>query len=123
VDELKNRVYIELIGDIIAYSVTASRGTGKPMAPLNSGRQIGLSIHLKEVLIADEGFRGYRFKNWEIGDVFASALRTSGDTAKRTLPLDSTNRNTSIDAQDRRFNGGERVLWTGELKLRHQEGL
>ena len=93
------------------------------MVPLNSAYQIGLFIRRREVLIVDGGFRGCRFKNGDIGDVFASALRTSGDTAKRTLPLDSTNRNTSIDAQDRRFNGGERVLWTGELKLRHQEGL
>ena len=30
--------------------------------------------------------------NCEIGDVFASALRTSGDTAKRKPPLDSANR-------------------------------
>jgi len=62
------------------------------MVPLNSAYQLSLFIGLREVLIVDEGFRGYRFKNRDIGNVFASALRTSGDTAKRTPQFDSEHR-------------------------------
>ena len=62
------------------------------MVSLNSAYQLGLFIGLREVLIVDEGFRGCRFKNHDIGNVFASTLRTSGDTAKRTPQFDSEHR-------------------------------
>ena len=40
VDGLKNRVNIELIGDVIAYSVAASRDMEKWMIRLNSAHRI-----------------------------------------------------------------------------------
>jgi len=36
VDELKNRLYIELIGGVIAYSASASGDMDEWMVPLNS---------------------------------------------------------------------------------------
>ena len=62
------------------------------MVSLNLAYQLGLFIGLREVLIVDEGFRGRRFKNRDVGNVFASALTTSGDTAKRTPRFDSEHR-------------------------------
>jgi len=80
------------IGHAFDCATRTSGDTAKWIASFDSAHQRGLWIHSKEVLIVDEGFRGYRFKNCEFGDVFASALRTSGDTAKRKPPLDSANR-------------------------------
>jgi len=52
VDELKNRLYIELIGAVIAYIVATSGGTVRQMAPLNPAHRIGVTILKKEPLMA-----------------------------------------------------------------------
>jgi len=59
------------------------------MAALNSASQIGLTTISKDILTVDEGVCRWRIKNREIGNVFASALGTRGDMAKRMAPLDS----------------------------------
>ena len=59
------------------------------MAALNSASQIGLTTISKDILTVDEGVCRWRIKNREIGNVFASALGTRGDMAKRAAPLDS----------------------------------
>ena len=60
----------------------------KRMAPLDSAHQIGVSTLSRKVFTVVEGVCR-RIKNREIGNVFASALGTRGDMAKRAAPLDS----------------------------------
>ena len=62
------------------------------MAALNSASQIGLTTISKDILTVDEGVCRWRITNREIGNVFASALGTRGDMAKRMAPLDSAHR-------------------------------
>src|SRR5271169_173888 len=64
----------------------------KPMVPLDSACQIGLSTFLREVLTVDQGACRWRFKNREFGNVFAFALSTSGRMGKWMIPLDSAHR-------------------------------
>ena len=64
----------------------------KRMAPLDSAHQIGVSTVSRKVFTVDEGVCRWRIKNREIGSVFASALGTRGDMAKRMAPLDSAHR-------------------------------
>jgi hypothetical protein len=59
------------------------------MAALNSASRIGLTTISKDILTVDEGVCRWRIKNREIGNIFASALGTRGDMAKRSPPLDS----------------------------------
>ena len=59
------------------------------MAAMDSASQIGLTTPSKEVLIADEGCSGQRFKNCEMWYVFNYCERTDRDMDKQMLPLDS----------------------------------
>ena len=44
VDELKNRLHIDLIGGVFAYSASASGDMEEWMVPLNSAHRIGLLV-------------------------------------------------------------------------------
>src|SRR5437667_223810 len=59
------------------------------MAPFDSAHQIGLDTLLIEVLTVDEGVCGQCFKICDIGNVFAYDWRTSKDTVKWMVPIDS----------------------------------
>jgi len=85
---LKNRE----IGDVLTSGLGTSGVTAKRMAALDSAHVIYPSTALEDVLTVDEGVCRWRFKNGEIGEVFASALGTSGDRAKRRAALDSAHR-------------------------------
>ena len=63
------------------------------MVRLDSAYRIGVSTLSRGVLTVDEGACVLRFKNRRIGNVFASASRSSGRTAKRRPPFDSARRN------------------------------
>ena len=80
------------IGDVLASGLGTSGDMAKQIAALDSAHQICVSTISKEVLTVDQGGCRWGFKNGEIGDVFASALGTSGDTAKRRAALDSAHR-------------------------------
>ena len=59
------------------------------MAPLDLAHQISVSTLSRKAFTVDEGVCRWRIKNREICNVFASALGTRGDMAKRAAPLDS----------------------------------
>src|SRR5439155_14993268 len=81
------------IGNAFISASRTSGRTAKRTPPFDSARQNGLFTCSREVLTVDEGVSGWGFKNGRIGNVFASASRTSGRTAKRTPPFDSARRN------------------------------
>jgi len=59
---------------------------------LDSAHRIGVSTLSRGVLTVDEGACGRRFKNRRIGNVFASASRSSDRTGKWRATLDSAHR-------------------------------
>ena len=68
---------------------TTSSAIAKRMAGFDSAHHICLSTFFGDVLTVDQGVFRWRFKNREIGDVFASGLGTSRDTAEWTPTFDS----------------------------------
>src|SRR5439155_1634714 len=80
------------IGNVFASASRTSGRTAKRRPPFDSARRNGLLTCSREVLTVDEGVSGWGFKNGRIGNVFASASRTSGRTAKRRPPFDSAHR-------------------------------
>jgi len=62
---------------------------GKRMAALDSAHRIGPTTVSKEVLVADEGCSGWRFKNCDIWYIFYYCKRTDRDMDKWMVPLDS----------------------------------
>jgi hypothetical protein len=80
------------IGDVLASGLGTSGDMAKLMAAFDSAHQICVSTISKEVLTVDQGGCRCGCKNGEIGNVFASAFGTSGDTAKRRAALDSAHR-------------------------------
>src|SRR5436190_1792855 len=62
------------------------------MVLLDSTHRIGVSTLLRGVLNVDEGVCGWRFKSGRIGNVFASASRSSRRTGKWMATLDSAHR-------------------------------
>jgi hypothetical protein len=56
---------------------------------LDSAHQIGLTSLLKEVLIPNEGYSGWRFKNCKIYYIFNYCEKTNRDMDKQMVPLDS----------------------------------
>ena len=80
------------IGRDFRHISTTRAAIAKQMAALDSAHQIYPSTSSEDALTADEGVCRWRFKNGEIGDVFASGLGTSGDMAKRRAALDSAHR-------------------------------
>src|SRR5438046_428867 len=81
------------MGYVFRYNSTTRGRTAKQTTPFDSARRNGLFTCSREVLNVDEGVSGWGFKNGRIGNVFASASRSSGRTAKRTPPFDSARRN------------------------------
>src|SRR5947207_3271311 len=79
-------------GHIFRHISPTRASTSKQTTPFGSAHQIGLSTISKDVLTVDEGACGFRFKNREIGNVFTSDWRPSGDMAKRSVALDSAHR-------------------------------
>jgi hypothetical protein len=77
------------IGDVFASALRTGRDRGNWMAPFDSPHKIGVSTLSREVLTEAEGVRSPNFKNREFGNVFASALSTSGRTGKWMAPFDS----------------------------------
>ena len=59
---------------------------------MGSAHRIGVSTLSRGVLNVDEGVCGSWFKNRRIGNVFASASRSSGRTGKWRAGLDSAHR-------------------------------
>ena len=80
------------MGYVFRYNATTSGRTPKRTTPSDSAHRIGPSTLSKDVLTVEEGVSGWGFKNGRIGNVFASASRTSRDTAKRMVRLDSAHR-------------------------------
>src|SRR5439155_9752288 len=80
------------IGNVFASALRTSRDTAKRMVRLDSAHRIGVSTLSRGVLNVDEGVCGSRFKNHRIGNVFASASRSSGRTRKWRAELDSAHR-------------------------------
>src|SRR5438552_3019764 len=80
------------MGYVFRYYSTTRGRTPKRTTPSDSVHRIGPSTLSKDVLTVEEGVSGWGFKNGRIGNVFASASRPSGPTAKRTPPLDSARR-------------------------------
>ena len=74
---------------VFCYNSTTRARTIKWTPPFDPACRICVSTLSEDVLTADEGFRGGRFKNRDFGNVFASDLRTSEDRAKWTPPFDS----------------------------------
>ncbi len=77
------------IGDVIGDSSITSDRNGKRIPAFDSPRKISLNAAMEQ-----RPTRGWspcvrRLKKRQIGDIFASALGTSGDTGKWMLPLDS----------------------------------
>src|SRR5438552_11584082 len=79
-------------GNIFAPASRTSGRTAKRTPPFDSARRNGLLTCSREVLTVDEGVSRWGFKNGRIGNVFASASRTSRDTAKRMVVLGSAHR-------------------------------
>ena len=77
------------MGEVLTSGLGTSGDTGKWMVPLDSAHRICVSTISKEVLNVDQGGCRWSCKSCEIGDVFASALGTSGDMAKRIAAFDS----------------------------------
>ena len=80
------------MGYIFRYNSTTRGRTPKRTTPSDSAHRIGPSTLSKDVLTVEEGVSGWGFKNGRIGNVFASASRTSRDTAKGMVRLDSAHR-------------------------------
>ena len=80
------------IGPDFGHISTTKAGMAKRMAGSDLAHQIYPSTSLEDVLTVDEGGCRWRFKNREMEDVFASALGTSGDMAKRMAGLDSAHK-------------------------------
>src|SRR5436190_918647 len=80
------------IGNVFASASRSSGRTGKWRAALDSAHRIGVSTLSRGVLNVDEGACGWRFKNRRIGNVFASASRSSRRTGKWSTALDSAHR-------------------------------
>ena len=59
------------------------------MVPLDPAHQIGLTPLLKEVLIPDEGYSGWKFKNCKIWYIFNYCEKTDRDMDKQMVQLDS----------------------------------
>ena len=93
------------LGNIFASILGTRRDTGKWMVPLDSAHRIRVSTLSREVLTVEERVCRWRFKNRELGYVFASALGTSRDTGTWRAPLDSAHRI------------GVSTLWTDVLTL------
>ena len=75
-------------GNVFASVSRTSGPTAKRTPPFDSARPNGLLTCLREVLTVDEGVSGWGFKNGRIGNVFASASRSSGRTGKWRATLD-----------------------------------
>ena len=84
----KNRDF----GNVFASDLGTSEDRAKRTLPFDSACRIGVSTLSRGFLTVDEGVLGCRFKNRDFGNVFASGLGTSEDTAKRTLPCDTAHR-------------------------------
>src|SRR5436190_356279 len=76
-------------GNVFAPASRTSGRTAKRTPPFDSARRNGLLTCSREVLTVDEGVSRWGFKNGRIGNVFASASRTSRDTTKGMVRLDS----------------------------------
>ena len=59
------------------------------MVPLDPAHQIGLTPLLKEVLIPDEGYSGWKFKNCKIWYIFNYCEKMDRDMDKQMVQLDS----------------------------------
>ena len=77
------------IGPDFRHISTTRAAIAKQMAALDLAYHIYPSTPSEDALAVDEGVCRWRLKNREIGDVFASGLGTSGDTAKWTATIDS----------------------------------
>ena len=64
----------------------------KQIPPFDSAHRIGLNPLLKEVRTVVKGSIDDDFKICDIGNVFAYIWRTSGDTVKRSILVDSARR-------------------------------
>ena len=64
----------------------------KHIPPFDSAHRIGLNPLLKEVRTVVKGSIDDDFKICDIGNVFAYIWRTSGDTVKRSILVDSARR-------------------------------
>ena len=80
------------IGNVYAPASRTSGRTAKQRPPFDSARRNGLFTCSREVLNVDEGVSGWGFKNGRIGNVFASASRSSDRTGKWRATLDSAHR-------------------------------
>src|SRR5438552_1750561 len=80
------------IGNVFRHTSTTRGRTAKRRAALDSAHRIGVSTLSRGVLNVDEGVCGSWFKNRRIGNVFASASRSSGRTGTWRAVLDSAHR-------------------------------
>src|SRR5438046_851238 len=80
------------MGYVFRYNSTTRGSTPKGTTPSDSAHRIGASTLSKDVLTVEEGVSGWGFKNGRIGNVFASASRSSGHTVKWRAALDSAHR-------------------------------
>ena len=77
------------IGHLFHHISTHRARTSERTTPFDSTHRIGQSALLNDVLTLEEGVCGWRFKNWEIWDVFNYFARMDRDMDKWMAPFDS----------------------------------